>query len=221
MPNIPDNQFFLDRVTSQHRIKPKYMAWLEAILNAGADLGVSLSGISDAFTVDNATGEQLDTIGEIVGMPRILPMPLGATEAFELSDEDYRRVIRAKIVRNQWDGTIGTIQETWDGAFDDVGISVIDNQDMTMEITLTGNLSPIAVELISRGYIVPKPAGVGTKIVQRTYRDYTQYVDIHTAGTLYTSLTLRPMAQVRKFTRDIPIHTGAYEYAEITIGTIS
>ncbi len=67
-----DINTYLNRITSQHKIKPKYMALLAARLGPFIDLAECLAMFDEAFDLDKAVGKQLDTIGEYVGVKRLL-----------------------------------------------------------------------------------------------------------------------------------------------------
>ncbi len=58
----------------------------------------------------------------------------------ELDDETYRFILRAKIRANHWNGTSEMLSEIYQGVIPDetVKIFFIDNQDMSMDVYLTG-----------------------------------------------------------------------------------
>lgn len=161
----PDIQRYLDAVESQHKTKPRYMATLTRLLEKVDGVHGVLKEMPKAFHVYDATGDQLDAIGERVGVPRSFPALNIPTDTVYLDDEMYRKVILMKIVQNQWDGTRGTFGDVWDATLGSLlNASYVDNQDMTMDIRILGRLEPILAELISQGYVVPKPMGVGCTI---------------------------------------------------------
>jgi len=152
---------YLDRITSQHKTKPLYMAWVAALLEKVQDLIDLLELIDAAFDLDDAVGAQLDTLGEFVGVKRLLNFePIYAPSAL-LTDEDYRTIIKARISLNNWDGTTAGIYDLWSEVFPEATIEVVDNQDMTMSIRVYGLYSRFVAEYISHGYAAPKPQGVG------------------------------------------------------------
>jgi hypothetical protein len=154
------NTEYLNLITSQHKIRPKFMAWLMAVL-AKIDAGATLAeSFTTEFDLNSAVGAQLDIIGEMVGVSRTLESQPSSGDPV-LSDDDYRFVIRAKIVKNQWDGTLTHLFELWAGTDLNVGLNIIDNQNMTMTVKVSGMLSQMRQELISAGLIVPKPQSVG------------------------------------------------------------
>jgi hypothetical protein len=156
------NDKYLDRITSQHKAQPKYMAWLASLLDKIQDLTDLANMIDPAFDLETAEGVQLDVIGELIGVNRLLSFEPTFAPSALLEDEDYRLILRARISLNQWDGTTAGICTIWADIFPEAAIEVVDNQDMTMTIRVYGLSAMFASEYISNGYAAPKPQGVGT-----------------------------------------------------------
>ena len=154
-----DINTYLGRITSQHKIKPKYMALLEARLQPLIDLAGCLETFDANFDLDNAVGNQLDIIGQYIGVKRLLTFQ-PRYESPLLNDYYYRLLLKVRISQNNWDGTTAGIQKIWSGIFPDYGIEVVDNQDMTINIRITGLQNAFEHEIVHHGYIVPKPMGV-------------------------------------------------------------
>lgn len=148
---------YLNIVTSEYRDKPKARAFLKAKLDFLQDLVKCLADMPEAFDLDKAVGKQLDILGEIVGASRIIS--ISSTEAFKLTDEDYKIYIKAKILKNYWNGELDSLQDGWELLFGNK-IGIVDNQDMSIDIYLVGNFSENMIRLIKAHKIVPKPVGV-------------------------------------------------------------
>lgn len=112
-------------------------------------------------------GNQLDMLGELIGQarrvyfkanPNLSPPTLA--QWVELGDNDYRDLLKNKMMINTWDGKASTLQESWSQLYPGGIISIQDNQDMTVDITLSGTLSSTTINLILNGYIIPRPQGV-------------------------------------------------------------
>lgn len=179
---------YLNRITSEHNQKPKFMASVAALVQPLADLSDAENSFSWSFDLDFAVGAQLDVIGQWVGRPRALVVPiLGVYFSFDdstlgfdrgvwkgpfdpesgithLSDEPYRVLLRAKIALNSWDGTIPQSNAIWNKIFSGTGIKVytIDYGDMSMGTVLGGTTAPDALTraLFSQSYLQLKPEGV-------------------------------------------------------------
>lgn len=162
---MADIQRYLDKVESQHRTKPRFMAHLEALLTPIDDVCTVIKDMPRQFHVKDAVGAQLDVDGGIVGVDRRFP-PIqipGLPPA--LDDETFRKILLSRVVQNQWDGTNETFISIWKDAVGDyLDASYYDNQDMSMDVHITGQTEPALIEMILRGYIIPKPMGVGVNV---------------------------------------------------------
>lgn len=178
---------YLDLITSEHRAQPKFTAMLAAMLQPVADAGDLVGSLPDAFDLDTAVGAQLDVVGQWVGVSRILKTPLSNvyfsldsdtlgldfgslqgpfdpdTGLVSLPDDSYRVLLRARIIANQWDGTIPGAYAAWVELFGAAGINVIIQNTAVMHIIygLTGPYpDAITIALFTGGYLDLKPAGV-------------------------------------------------------------
>lgn len=178
-------------ITSEHRDKPRFAAVVQALTQPLAQVAASALGLSKQFDVDSAVGVQLDAVGLWVGVPRVFTVPIsGAFFSFDtqnlgwnegfwkgpetpggginvLDDATYRIVIKARIARNYWDGTYQQQIEILAADLAAVGLTLvpIDHFDMSMVLHVLGVPTAVMMELIQRGYIVPKPAGVQMSVV--------------------------------------------------------
>ena len=148
---------YLNMIPSANRDKPKFIADLLIDLHIYDVLFQLNAKIDSAYQIDNAFGIWLDYIGEIVGASRVVS--ISETEAYTLSDEDYRVYIKSKIAKNYWNGQIDSLQDLWFELFGK-RIGIVDNQDMSIGIYLIGEYSDNMIRLIKAHKIVPKPAGV-------------------------------------------------------------
>jgi len=151
---------YLEKITSAHITRPKFMAWLKELLDLLCEAGTVLESMNAAFSLESAVGAQLDVIGATVGAERALPYTSQYVGSGYLGDEDYRSYIRAKIMQNMWDGTNESLPGLWQAVYPDMEMSYTDNQDMSMTITIRGDVSNALSELIQAGLIVPAPMGV-------------------------------------------------------------
>lgn len=81
------------------------------------------------FALDEAIGAQLDRLGEVVGRSRILQFQPESRSAL-LDDDNYRLIIKTKILQNQWNGTIEDMANLFKQVFPDMQLKIIDNQNM-------------------------------------------------------------------------------------------
>lgn len=161
---MPLYESYLNLITSEHRTRPKYIATVKKLLE-DTDPVMELSfTMPSYFDIDNAQGSQLDMIGEQLGKSRYLPYNPATGSSSVLDDVMYRLLLKSTIAKFNWHGGIEELYKHWDELLPDLKISIRDNQDMTMDITLIGIKNPQLKELIMLGYIIPKPQGVRLNI---------------------------------------------------------
>lgn len=121
----------------------------------------------DFVSFEACEGDQLDILGVILGQSRQVffeaddtVSPPTSAMRYDLEDDDYRIVLQNKITLNHWDGKASTMQSAWATLFPGGKITVQDNQDMTIDVTISGTLSNTMILLIKNGYILPRPQGV-------------------------------------------------------------
>lgn len=175
---------YLNLITSEFRDQPNYIATVA--INVAVPLRVQelLASMVTIFDVDVAVGNQLDIIGQWVGVTRNVSIPISgvfftwdgaadlgwdfgiwkdpsASTITVLPDENYRILIKAKIAANRWDGTTDGAYRVWDSIFTDVTILIKDNQNMTYELGFVGGIvDSLTQALIQGGYLTLKPEGV-------------------------------------------------------------
>ena len=63
-------------ITSEHSDKPKFMAMVEMLSEPLVDLMNVLGGMPALFDLDAAVGDQLDVLGQWIGLSRYVNTPL-------------------------------------------------------------------------------------------------------------------------------------------------
>ena len=154
--------YYLDLLTSEYRpyYAPQFNQWLLAVLYIAQDISNCLQAMSGAFDLNYAIGAQLDILGQIVGVGRVVPFQPSGGVSPVLDDATYRTLIKATIANNQWDGKIGSLYPIWTTLFPGGQITIIDNQDMTADILVTGTFTSILQDLITHDMIIPRPQAV-------------------------------------------------------------
>ena len=131
--------FWLSLFPAATREKPRFAALAEAILSQVNDLARVTLAIPPAFSVAGAQGNQLDAVGESLGIPR--------QEGW--SDETYCSVMVRMLKRFTWDGTNETVPQ-----YLEPGETLVDAGGNAVRVHTAGSL-PIAVE-----ELLPVPVGV-------------------------------------------------------------
>ena len=175
-------------VTSQHADKADFFATVTVLVQPIADVSASVQALPTAFDLGVAVGAQLDVVGLWVGTKRQLDIALSgvyfaldtagvgfdegswrqptdpATTMYVLPDDAYRKLLRAKIAANSWDGTVTQATAIWNSVLADDGLRIViqDNCDMTMLVGIigSGTIDTVTRALISGGHLDLKPCGV-------------------------------------------------------------
>lgn len=166
---ILNKEFYLNLITSEHATKPKFKAWVDTLLTPFLDAINLNDNIKRAFDLNSAVGVQLDTLGKILVQSRQMNFQPTDGSSPLLNDDYYRLVLRAKVIKNQWKGTITNFYQFWKVLFKNqpLNIYLIDNQDMRPVIVIWSSQTPQMIQdFLSNNLIVPKPAGLGYTVRQ-------------------------------------------------------
>ncbi|WP_322076418.1 DUF2612 domain-containing protein [Burkholderia cepacia] len=173
-------------VTSEHSDKPKFMAMVEMLSAPLVDLMNVLGGMPGLFDLDSAVGDQLDVLGEWIGLSRNVSTPLTGvyfaldidglgfdqgvwkgpydpeTGLVTLDDETYLMTLRAKIAANHWDGTPESAADIIDSLAPPGALVFLeDHCDMSITIGIAGKQPPaLYVALLKNGLLSLKPEAV-------------------------------------------------------------
>lgn len=175
----------LSRVYGQYSDAQKLKLWLSINGEIGNELQKAIDDVRLSYDIDTAEGAQLDIIGRIVDIGREVigdinfsstqfgnsksqfgnkksqfsPQDVAGND--QLSDEYYRVIIKAKIVKNNSDATI---DQTIIGAqfiFPNGSPIVLrDGEDMSFAIDIYGSISAIERKILQSVDVIPRPQGV-------------------------------------------------------------
>lgn len=174
-------------ITSEHADKPLFNAMVEESVKPF--LGVTNLELQYQmlYDVDFAIGQQLDIVGQWVGVTRDLKTALfiyfsfdteglgfdeglwkgrfdASTGITKLDDFHYRLLIKARILNNVWDGSIENAYQLANIVFSQYNLVLFieDYADLTMSVGLagTGIIDSVIFALLTQGYFKIKPAGV-------------------------------------------------------------
>lgn len=178
---------YLDRITGAFRSQPLFIGGLSAILQPIAELRDLALSLPQLFDLDTAVGQQLDFVGQWIGQTRFVDLPLtnqyfsfdisgqgfdqavwfgpgsATSGVFELADEPYRLLLKARALNNAWDGSIPQAYALYDVLFagSPNGILIHDDANLTMRLELTGPpVAPVTAALFTGGYLDIRPAGI-------------------------------------------------------------
>lgn len=176
---------YLDLITSEYTEQPNFTAMVSFLVAVPVQVQTLMASMVPIFDVDVAIGDQLDILGQWVGVSRNISIPidgvyfswdgdftvgwdfgtwqpdLAPTSITSLPDDAYRTLIKTKIAANSWDGTTDGAYAIWDSIFTDITILIQDNQNMTYDLAIVGGIiDSLTLALITGGYISLKPEGV-------------------------------------------------------------
>lgn len=159
--NWENMAYYIKLLTSEYQLATNFKQWLQDNLQKAEDGMTSANALNNNFDLDFAIGTQLDMLGEILGQSRTLTFqPTDGTNPI-LEDDIYRKLLKAKVVLNHWDGQLYSIEQKWTSIFPGTQIIIIDNQDMTLSVSVTGEISLLIQEMIEHDMIMPRPQAVG------------------------------------------------------------
>lgn len=182
--SVNTTQTYLDLITSEFQGQPNFEATISSITDVLVQIQVLLASMITIFDLDLIpVGNQLDIIGQWVGVSRILNTPIAGvfftwddtaldgwdsgvwqgtqTEITVLPDDVYLTLINAKIAINTWNGTTDGIYTIWAALLPQYNILIFDNQNMTFYVAIQGTPPDALTQaLITGGYFVPRPEGV-------------------------------------------------------------
>ncbi|QEO57549.1 DUF2612 domain-containing protein [Francisella marina] len=200
MSNININEFkkqYTDLIILQYSDKPKALGEISLYSQKGAELYNLIKDFLNAYDLDIATGEQLDVIGRIVGINRTLEngtpvIYFGYTgyqntggyysnvpylyyggrryTSSQLTDDDFRFVIRCKIAKNfarayLSDGEFKQgMQSLYSFVFKNECV-VRDHKDMTFSLIVSDNVTQEQIRIMSELDLFIRPMGVKLRAV--------------------------------------------------------
>ena len=148
-----DNSYYSNLLILQYHNKPKARATVEASVGVLPD--DIILDVINGFDMDSAVGAQLDTIGIYVGVDRFY---LDDTEYKKLDDEDYRILIKLKIISNSSDLSHKSLDDSlYDFFGDDIRMDSAGNMEMSYFVPR--DKTPLIVAAIQKE-VLPRPMGV-------------------------------------------------------------
>ena len=160
-----DTEEYAELLSQKNYEREKFNLLLRSFLEPGVNLDELLESFVLAFDMDNADGKQLDVIGSLIGASRLLPYVPSEGDR-EMDDDEFRMVLKLTVAQNTWDGTLGSLGPIYRDVFgDDVSIRYADNQNMTVDINVYGDLSSREAEILDNSGLMLKPVGVGKTVI--------------------------------------------------------
>ena len=177
---------YINLIPAENSEQPNFVATVTADISIPVQVQNLLSSMIPLFDLDTPPiGNQLDIIGQWVGISRNISVPISGVfftwdgdpsvgwdygtwapnpipaQITSLPDDAYLTLIKAKIAANNWDGTTNGAYTIWDSLFTNITILIQDYQNMTYAMIIAGGiLDSLTQALITGGYIPLRPEGV-------------------------------------------------------------
>ncbi|MCW9550721.1 MULTISPECIES: DUF2612 domain-containing protein [Klebsiella] len=153
------------RIYWEYKNAPKLIEWILSLPDvAQSRIVEQIEKVRNILDIDKAEGEQLNICGRIAGYRK---RPVGrfypGCKVEEVDDVLYRKMIKAKICKNNGIATIDDVKAAADYILD-VKVTVLDAQDMTMRLVWHEDAVSVAVQQLVEDYdLIPRPQGVGMR----------------------------------------------------------
>lgn len=177
-------------VTSEHNQKPKFMDTVGLSVQPFVDAQNLLLGMPQRYDLDVSVGEQMDTDALWIGVNRFVNVPISdayfswdtvglgweqgvwqgefdsSTGISKLDDDSFRLLLKARVIANQWNGTIADGNQALITLFSGSGtpntaVYMYDFQDMSAALIISGQWpSAVFESILTSGELGLKPAGV-------------------------------------------------------------
>ena len=156
MTDAEIKEYYSNLLILQYRGKPKAKATVEATIDAMIS-GQIFSQIENGFDPNTAVGVMLDIIGKYVGVDRY---GYSFSGPVILGDNEYRSLVLLKIIINNSDTSLYSVQEMIDLFFKNV-LFVFDYMDMSISYYFNSSFgSQELVEVFVNKNLLPRPMGV-------------------------------------------------------------
>lgn len=173
-----------NRIYAQYRDKPKAVSWYNISPTVAANIFTAADSTRLSYDIDSATSHELDILGVIVGASRSFESHIifetndfgetnvqfggfdiqfqtsGMNITQEVSDEIFKILIKAKISKNNNDGTIDGMLDALHFIIPDNVSTIIDHDDMSFSVSFGEQLSSTQVMVLNNFDILPRPQGV-------------------------------------------------------------
>jgi hypothetical protein len=136
------------------------LQWLTANLQIFQDGIACMNQFDAAFGLLTAVGPQLDVLGNVLGQSRTVGFQPRFGISPTLDDTTYRLLLKCRIWQNHWDGLTVSLWPGWFAIFPNSRLNIEDNQDMTVNVLVGLAASTLTQDLITNGYVIPRPQGV-------------------------------------------------------------
>ncbi len=173
------------RIYNQYHDRGKFVDWMRIHGTLCNEMEQAYCDIAESYDIDSAGTEELNVIGRIVGIGRQFEslvdfaafnfgdtgtgVQFGGAFQFratagitgsEVNNDIYRKLIRAKIAKNNSDATLDSIILAMGFIITSTTATIIDHEDMSFTISFAGDLTATEIFILQTYDLVPRPQGV-------------------------------------------------------------
>jgi hypothetical protein len=161
MTNDELAKYYADLLISQYKSKPKAYETVKAIASQ-AILDQLPIDVQNAYNLETAVGVQLDVLAKYAGATRANNTAKGVVN---LDDDDFRKLIKLAIIRNNSGSSMYDIVNLLEQNFPNL-IKVYDSTNMSLNYIISEDIGTIALlDVLLTGAYLPKPMGVGIAVI--------------------------------------------------------
>lgn len=159
----------------QYQNAPKFNAlvnYQQTFLNTAITSFVNMLQ-TNFLNIATCNTDGLSMWGQLLGVPR--PTYTQDGQTIEMTDEQYRLVLRARIYLLTFNGSIKSLNEFFKILFPTLDIQVVDNYNMTVSINILSEVPPEYQTLFQAPFVdvfLPRPSGV--QYIINTGADYSR-----------------------------------------------
>lgn len=154
-------EYYANLLILQYKNKPKARAVIQALAEQIFGSGSALDMVN-GFDLETAVGKQLDIIGKYIGLKRQVKVNIGDSDTNILNDDQYRILLKLKLVQNTNFSSTAQIREALYALFPNE-IRLFDNRTMVYNYQLSTLFNDL-VNVIIAEELLPLPMGVGYNI---------------------------------------------------------
>jgi hypothetical protein len=148
--------YYANLLILQYREKPNAYETVKTNTEAAIINQLPLT-VQDAFSLETAVGVQLDTVGKYIGASRV---GYDFSGPVTLVDDDYRQLLKIKIIQNSSGSSLADIQNLIATYFPGT-LYVFDYQDMRISYYFDSNAGTLELaQFFVKGGFLPKPMAV-------------------------------------------------------------
>lgn len=158
----------------QYQSDDKFTAWIDTLVQPLETLKRFLLDTERVFNIDVANGWWLDRLGRLVDVERKFSIDVnGVVVSYDLDDDNYRKLIKAKIAKIFFRGTFQDCIDSIDFITSSSSFALIESpegESMTLGVAFNTPISNFLRDLILYSELSPRP--MATRYYYNSFNTY-------------------------------------------------